>query len=69
MLQPKIDRENGVMRMFAGKTAIGTMRIALAVLMVCGTAIAQARYDVVTHGGAIVPGVAPGRALVGPAPQ
>ena len=57
------------MRMFAGKTAIGTMRIALAVLMVCGTAIAQARYDVVTHGGAIVPGVAPGRALVGPAPQ
>jgi hypothetical protein len=55
--------------MFEGKTAICAMRIALAVLMICRTAIAQTRYDVVIEGGAIVPGVAPGRALVGPAPQ
>jgi N-acyl-D-aspartate/D-glutamate deacylase len=42
------------MRKFEGKTAIGTMRIALAVLMVCGTAFAQTHYDLVIHGGRVV---------------
>jgi N-acyl-D-aspartate/D-glutamate deacylase len=43
------------MRMHEGKaTIVAAVRIALVVLIVCGTAFAQAGYDVVIHGGRVL---------------